>query len=87
MAILRQKRNRLCRIGNKEIMIKDCKSVHNIPTCNTTYINNTTYHFLRRLRMDRSGPAGMKMNNAFRTSLLGFEFDDNENEVETGILL
>ena len=46
-------------------------------------------HFLSRLRMDRSGPATMKMNNAFRTGFLGFDdqFDDNENAVETGILL
>ena len=29
-ARLYQERNRLCRIGNKENMIKDCKSVHNI---------------------------------------------------------
>ena len=31
----------------------------------------------------------MKMNNAFRTGFLGFDdqFDDNENAVETGILL
>ena len=70
-------------------MIKDCKSVHNILAIYYQYHLIQSYHFLSRLRMDRSGPVTMKMNNAFRTGFLGFDdqFDDNENAVETGILL